>query len=174
MPWLPPTADEQKVLCDLCSWVTAQAYVGPIHAKRDAAVWWPKPYENQGKEGHAWCPRCASAASTRANQSYESKSIDVDYVMKVGWEQPTALAVPGDTAANTNRGDCGPPMAAPPPGTSSSSRTDPGRVPPTKPPPPPLLTTEERLAALETEVFQLRHSVAKLLVERRSSGAATG
>ena len=173
MPWLPPPAEQQKVLCDLCSSVTVQAYVGPIHAKRDAAVWWPKPYENQGTEGDAWCPRCASAASTRASQSYYSKGTVVEEVMEEQWEQPTALAVPGGTAANTNRGDCGRPMAEPPPGTSSSSRTDPGRVPPTKPPPPPLLTTEERLAALETDVFQLRHSVAKLL-EGHSSDAATG
>ena len=93
--------------------------------------------------------------------------------MEEKWEQPTDLAVvPEDTAANTNRGDWGPPMAAPPPGTSSSSRTDPGRVPPTKPPPPPLLTTEERLAALEKEMAKLRLIVAEL--EKRPSDAAIG
>ena len=95
--------------------------------------------------------------------------------MALKWEKPPVLAVLRDTAATPNRGDWGPPMAAaaPPPGTSSPSRTDPGPVPPTEPPPPPLRTTEERLAALETVVFQLQHSVAKLL-ERHSSDAATG
>ena len=176
MPWLPPAAKAQKVLCDLCSkWVTVGAFWGPRQAERDAAVWCPKPEENQGKKGHAWCPRCASATSTRAKQSYEWKRIDVEEVMKKQWEEPPDIAVLGDTAATPNRGDWGPPMvaAAPPPGTSSPSRTDPGPVPPTEPPPPPLLTTEGRLAALEAVVFQLQYSVAKLS-ERQSSDAATG
>ena len=177
MPWVPPKANAQKVQCDLCSVVTKEAYVGPLHAERDAAVRWPKGDENpKGIEYLAWCPQCASAASDRANQSYYDKNINVDEVMALKWEKPPVLAVLGDTAATPHRGeDWGPPMAAaaPPPGTSSPSRTDPGPVPPTEPPPPPLRTTEERLAALETVVFQLQHSVAKLL-ERHSSDAATG
>ena len=88
-------------------------------------------------------------------------SFVVEDVMSVQWEQPTAFAVPGNTAANTHR-DCVPPMAAPPPGTSSS-QADPGSVPPKAPPPGmSSLTTEERLAALEKEVAELRFSVAKL------------
>ena len=178
MPWLPtPAADAQKVLCDLCSeWVTVGAFWGPRQAERDAAVWWPKPEENQGKKDHAWCPRCASATSDRAKQSYESRWIDVEEVMDNLWEKkPPDLVVLGDTAATPHQGDWGPPMAAaaPPPGTSSPSRTDPGPVPPTEPPPPPLRTHEERLAALETVVFQLQHCVAELL-ERHSSDATTG
>ena len=176
MPWLPPAAPAQKVQCDLCSKVTVGAFWGPNQAKKDAAVWWPKPDENQGKTGHAWCPGCASATSTRAKQSYEWNRIDVKEVMEKQWEElPADLVVLGDTAATPNRGDWGPPMvaAAPPPGTSSPSRTDPGPVPPTEPPPPPLRTHEERLAALETVVFQLQHCVAELL-ERHSSDATTG
>ena len=176
MPWVPPKANAQKVQCDLCSVVTKEAYVGPLHAERDAAVRWPKGDENpKGIEYLAWCPQCASAASDRAKQSYYDKNINVEKVMEEKWEKPPDLAVLGDTAATPHRGDWGPPMAAaaPPPGTSSPSRTDPGPVPPTEPPPPPLLTTEGRLAALEAVVFQLQHSVAKLL-ERHSSDAATG
>ena len=176
MPWLPPKANAQKVQCDLCSVVTKHAYVGPLHAERDAAVRWPKGDENpEGIEDYAWCPRCASRASDRAVQSYHDKDINVEEVMALKWEEPPVLAVLGDTAATPHRGDWGPPMAAaaPPPGTSSPSRTDPGRAPPTEPPPPPLRTHEERLAALETVVFQLQHSVAKLL-ERHSSDATTG
>ena len=178
MPWIQPARANpnaaRKIRCDLCSWVTAKAYWGRNHAKMEPAVWWPSEEEHQGEGEHAWCPRCASGTSERARQSYQSKGISVESVMSEHWVPPTALAVPGNTAANTHR-DCVPPMAAPPPGTSASSRTDPGRVSPTKPPPPgmSLLTTEERLAALETEVFQLRHSVAKLL-EGHSSDAATG
>ena len=155
MPWVPPKANAQKVQCDLCSVVTKEAYVGPLHAERDARVRWPKGDENpKGIEYLAWCPQCASAASDRASQSYQSKGLHVESLMSDFWEAPTALAVPGNTAANTHR-DCVPPMA-PLPGTSSSQ----------------IQQIIERLAALEEEVANLRLSVAEL--EEHSSGAATG
>ena len=114
-------------------------------------MWLPRPEEHPGEGEHTWCPRCASGASARASQSYQSKGRKVESVMSEFWEAPTALAVPGNTVATTHR-DCVLPMA-PPPGMSS-------------------LTTEERLAALEEEVAELRRSVAKLV--GHSSDAATG
>ena len=145
----------EKIRCDLlCSWVTAKAYWGRNHAKMEPAVWWPSEEEHQGEGEQAWCPRCASGTSERARQSYQSKGISVESVMSEQWEPPTALAVPGGTAANTHR-DCVP-MMVPLPGTSSSQ----------------IQQIIERLAALEKEVAELRLSVAGL--EEHSSGAATG
>ena len=160
MPWIQPARANpnaaRKIRCDLlCSWVTAKAYWGPNHARREPGVWWPSAEEHQGEGEHAWCPRCASAASDRASQSYQSRGLHVESLMSEFWIEPTALAVPGNTAANTRR-DCVP-MMAPLPGTSSSQ----------------IQQIIERLAALEKEVFQLRLSVAKLL-EGHSSDAATG
>ena len=82
MPWIQPARANpnaaRKIRCDLlCSWVTAKAYWGPNHARREPGVWWPSAEEHQGEGEHAWCPRCASAASDRANQSYYDKNINV-------------------------------------------------------------------------------------------------
>ena len=199
MPWVPPKANAQKVQCDLCSVVTKHAYVGKLHAERDAAVRWPKGDGNpKGIEYLAWCPRCASRESHRASSSYYCTSLDVESVMSEFWRAPTGRAVvPGNTVAKAPPGPV-PPKAPPPafaedgltlealsrhdyleeqrpsapPPRNTVAEAPPGRVPPKAfPPGIPSLVTEERLAALEEELANLRLRVAEL--EEYLGGAAT-
>ena len=131
--------------------MTVEAYVGPLHARKEAGVWWRVGLLPGTREPAAWCPRCASATCESARQSYEDTGLDVESVMSEFWRAPTGRAVvPGNTVAKAHPGRV--PPKAPPPGISS-------------------LATEERLAALEEEVARLRRRVAEL--EGHSSGAAT-
>ena len=166
MPWIQPERappkgprggvrpTQQRIRCDKCDWETKNGYWAYRDAREEAGAFWPTAEENQGQDGHAWCPQCASRESYRAKQSYQSTDLNIEAVMSAYWRAPNGGAVvPGNTVAKAHPGRV--PPKAPPPGLSSSSPS-----------------TEERLAALEEEVAKLRLRVAEL--EEHSSGAATG
>ena len=208
MPWIqlerdPPKGPkggvrptQERIRCDKCDWETNKEYWAYNDSREEAGAWWPTAEENQGQDGHAWCPECASRESYRAKQSYQSTDLNIEAVMSAYWRAPNGGAVvPGNTVAKAHPGRV-PPKASPPGLSSSSLSTEdrlaaleadvanhPGRVPP-KAPPPGLSSsspsTEQRLAALEADVANLRLSVAGLEerlrvagLEERSSGAAS-
>ena len=93
MPWIPPQRvvpkgqrggpqpSLQQIRCDKCSWETNNGYLGYKDSRSEAGVWWPKAEEHQGEGEHAWCPRCASSESDRADWSYHSTDLDIEAVM---------------------------------------------------------------------------------------------
>ena len=198
MPWIqlerdPPKGPkggvrptQERIRCDKCDRETNKEYWAYNDSREEAGAWWPTAEENQGQDGHAWCPQCASRESWRAEQSHHSTDLDIEAVMSDYWRAPNGGAVvPGNIVAKAHPGRV--PPKAPPPGISSLATEErlaaleadvanhPGRVPP-KAPPAGLSSsspsTEQRLAALEADVANLRLRVAEL--EEHSSGAATG